>query len=212
MPFGVLISGSGTNLQALLDACAAPGFPAEIAVVVSNRADAFGLERARAAGVPAIHVPHRGRTRSAFEADLVSVLQDHGVEWVALAGFMRLLTPTFLNAFPSRVLNVHPALLPSFPGSDGAGDALAAGVRVAGVTVHVVDEGVDTGPILAQGTAPVLPDDDRARLHARLQRLEHRLFPMVMGLVAEGRLRVDGRVVHADLRAGESLSIMDATP
>ena len=158
---GVLLSGSGTNLQALLDACAEPDFPARVAVVISNRRDAYGLERARAAGVPALWVPHRGREREAFEDALTETLQDHGVEWVACAGFMRLLTPHFLDRWTHRVLNIHPSLLPAFPGVDAQGQAHGYGVRIAGCTVHFVDAGTDTGPIIAQGAVPVRPDPRR---------------------------------------------------
>ena len=139
VPFGVLLSGSGTNLQALLDAAAQPDFPGRPAVVISNRRDAYGLERARQAGVPAVWIPHRGKDREEFDAELVATLRAHAVEWVALAGFMRLVTPTFLDAFPQRVINIHPALLPAFPGVDGQGQAHAYGVRIAGATVHFVD-------------------------------------------------------------------------
>ena len=136
VPVGVLISGRGSNLQALLDASADPDFPAQVVVVVSNRRGVAGLDRARAAGVPTVVVPSRKRVREEFDADLVGVLQEHGVEWVALAGFMRLLTATFLDAFPGRVLNIHPSLLPAFPGLHAQAQALAAGVRIAGATVH----------------------------------------------------------------------------
>jgi phosphoribosylglycinamide formyltransferase-1 len=191
----VLISGSGTNLQALLDACAAPSFPARVAVVISNRRDAFGLERARAAGVPAVWIPHRGKTRGAFDAELVAALQGHGVEWVCLAGFMRIVTPVFLGAFPQRVLNIHPALLPAFPGIQAQAQALAAGVKVAGATVHFVDAGTDTGPIIAQGAVPVRDDDDEDALKARILAVEHELYPRALRQAVEGRLRIDGRRV-----------------
>lgn len=192
---GVLISGRGSNLQALLDAAARPGFPAHIAVVVSNRPRAMGLERARAAGVPAVAVPSRGRTRADFEADLVSTLRAHGVQWVALAGFMRLLTSGFLDAFPGRVLNIHPSLLPAFPGLHAQAQALAAGVRIAGATVHRVTPGTDEGPILAQGAVPVLLDDTEESLSARILAIEHRLYPATLAAAVragEGRLVGDG--------------------
>lgn len=194
---GVLVSGSGTNLQALLDACAAPGFPAEVAVVVSNVPTAFALERAKKAGVATAVVEHKSfADRPAFEARLMEVLREHRAELICLAGFMRILGGGFLGAFPGRVLNIHPALLPAFPGMHGARQALAHGVKLAGCTVHFVDEGTDTGPILAQAAVPVLPDDDEAALAKRIQAEEHQLYPLAVRLVAEGRVQMEGRVVR----------------
>lgn len=207
VPVAVLISGSGSNLQAILDASADPGFPAEVALVLSNRADAFGLERARRAGVAAEVISSRGLSREAYDAALVERLSAGGVSWVCLAGFMRIVTPTLLSAFPNRVLNIHPALLPSFPGLHGAEQAWRAGVRLAGATVHLVDEGTDTGPILAQGVVPVHQDDDAETLAARILTVEHRLYPMVLRWAAEGRIHVDGRSVTIDLFPGESTSL-----
>ena len=204
----VLISGSGSNLQAILDAAAAPDYPAEVALVLSNKADAFGLERARRAGVPTDVLSHRGLAREAYDAALVERLQAAGVQWVCLAGFMRIVTPVLLGAFPGRVLNIHPALLPAFPGLHGQAQAFDAGVRVAGATVHLVDEGTDTGPIIAQGVVPVLPDDDADRLAARILTVEHRLYPMALRWAAEGRLHVEGRRVRVDLRPGESTALV----
>lgn len=199
---GVLVSGRGSNLQALLDACAAPGFPARIAVVLSNVPDVLALERAAEAGVRTAVVPHRGLSREAFETALLAELE--GVQWVCLAGFMRVLTPTFLDAFPGRVLNVHPALLPAFPGTHGVRDALAHGVTQAGATVHVVDSGVDTGPILAQGSVAVREDDTDASLAARILALEHRLYPMALRWAAEGRITLEGRRARIALAEGEA--------
>ena len=197
---GVLLSGGGTNLQALLDA------GLDVSVVISNRPRAYGLERARLAGVPAIHIGHRKyASRADFEEALTDCLVEHGVRWVACAGFMRILTPTFLDAWPERVLNIHPALLPAFPGVDGQGQAHAYGVRIAGATVHFVDAGTDTGPIVAQAAVAVLPDDDRDALQQRILAKEHLLYPMCLRMAVEGRLRVEGRRVHVDLRDGESL-------
>ncbi len=207
VPVGVAISGSGSNLQALLDAFAADDAPAQICVVVSNRADAFGLERARRAGVPAVVLPHKGRERAAFDADLAQIFVDHGAQWVCLAGFLRVVGPGLLDRFPGRVLNIHPALLPAFPGLHAQAQALEAGARVAGATVHFVDGGVDTGPIVAQGAVPVLPDDDLAALQGRVLAMEHRLYPLVVRLAAEGRLALDGRRVRVALRPGESLTL-----
>lgn len=193
---GVLVSGGGTNLQALLDACARPEFPAEIALVVSNVETAFALERARKANVSTAVLPHKDYPdRAAFETALVERLKAAGVELVCLAGFMRIVGPTFLRAFPHRVLNIHPALLPAFPGLHGAKQALAHGVKIAGCTVHFVDEGTDTGPIVAQAAVPVLPEDDEAALAARILVQEHLIYPMAVRLFAEGALTVDGRAV-----------------
>lgn len=200
MRAGVLVSGGGTNLQALLDAAKEPGSPVEIALVISNVSGAYALERARAASVPTEVIDHRGfADRAAFEAALVDALRRHGVELVCLAGFMRLLGKGFLSAFPMRVMNIHPALLPAFPGMHGARQALEHGAKLAGCTVHFVDEGTDTGPIIAQAAVPVLDGDDEAALAARILREEHRLYPLAVRLIAEGRVRVEGRrVVVAD--------------
>lgn len=205
---GVLASGSGTNLQALLDASRNPDYPAEIAVVLSDKADAQALQRARSANVPAFHVPRASRDRTAHDAACVEVLRDHGVEWVCLAGYMRLVTGTFLSAFPWRVLNVHPALLPAFPGVHAQAQALHAGVRITGCTIHFVDEGTDTGPIIAQAAVPVLPEDDLQTLTERILRYEHHLYPQVLGWAAEGRIRLDNRRVTIDLPRGASAFLL----
>jgi phosphoribosylglycinamide formyltransferase-1 len=196
LALGVLLSGSGTNLQAFIDAIAGGRLHARIAVVVSNVVDAPGLERARRHGLPAFALDHReARSREAYDTELVRVLRTHGVGLVALAGFMRLVSPVLLDAFPDRVVNVHPALLPAFPGLHAERQALAYGVRLTGVTVHFVDEHTDHGPILAQAAVPVLPQDTEATLHARIQRQEHRLYPFAVQLIAEGRVRLEGRRV-----------------
>jgi phosphoribosylglycinamide formyltransferase-1 len=193
---GVLLSGSGTNLQALIDAIAAGRLHATIAVVVSNVPDAAGLERARRHGIAAVALDHRGApSRSAYDTEVVAALRAHDVELVVLAGFMRLVTPVLLDAYPHRVVNVHPALLPAFPGLHAERQALAYGARLTGVTVHFVDEKTDHGPIIAQAAVPIAPDDTEATLHARVQRQEHRLYPLAIQLIAEGRVRVDGRRV-----------------
>jgi len=186
----VLASGSGSNFQAILGAIER-GLPARVRLLICNVEGARVIARAEAAGVPVKVLPHKGYpSRAAFDAALVDASHAAGAEdaWVVLAGFMRILTPTFLDAFPSRVINVHPALLPAFPGVDAQGQALAYGVAVAGCTVHLVDAGTDTGPILAQAVVPVLPDDDHDRLAARILVQEHRLLPQVLGWIAEGRL------------------------
>ncbi len=203
VPVGVLISGSGTNLQALIDATRASDHPARIAMVISNRRDAGGLERARSAGIPAVWVPHRRRSRHEHETELIGHLREAGVQWLCLAGYMRLVTGTLLDAFPQRVLNIHPALLPAFPGTHGQAQALAYGTTVAGATVHLVDDGTDTGPVIAQGVVPVRQDDDEASLGARILQLEHQLYPMALRWAVEGRLSVEGRRVSVALRPGE---------
>lgn len=203
----VLASGGGTNLQALIDAVAG-GHPAKLVVVASDKRDAGALDRARNAGIPAICVPKaKAQDREAYDRSLVAALRSYDVDWVCLAGFLRIVTPAFLDAFPNRVLNIHPALLPSFPGLHGQEQAHAYGVRVAGATVHLVDAGTDTGPILAQGVVPALQDDTPADLSARILTMEHRLYPMALRWAVEGRLRVEGRRVHVDLLPGESTAL-----
>jgi phosphoribosylglycinamide formyltransferase-1 len=196
---GVLISGSGSNLQALLDACAQPDFPAEVACVVSNVPTAFGLERARQAGVPAVALDHKPfGSRADFERALGETLRAANVEWVCLAGFMRLLSADFLVGFPGRVLNIHPALLPAFPGLHAQRQALERGVKIAGCTVHFVDAGTDTGPIIAQAAVPVLPDDDEASLSARILKEEHRLYPLAVRLAVTGKVTQEGTRTRVD--------------
>ncbi len=194
----VLVSGNGSNLQALLDASAAPDFPAEVVLVASNLPTAFALERARQAGVETLVLEHRAfASRDEFETRLAAELEARRVDLVCLAGFMRLLGPTFLRRFPRKVLNIHPALLPAFPGLHGPRQALAHGVKLAGCTVHLVDEGTDTGPIVAQAAVPVEDGDDETALAARILVQEHKLYPLALRLFAEGRLQVDGRRVRA---------------
>jgi len=189
---GVLISGGGTNLQAIIDAIASGALDAQIGVVVSNVAGAGGLERARKAGIPAIHVNHKAfADRCAFDTALVNVLEAHNVEWIVLAGFMRIVTHVLLNAFPMRVVNIHPSLLPAFKGVDAPAQAHRYGVRVAGCTVHFVDDGTDTGPILAQAAVPVLDDDDETALRERILTAEHILLPQALQWIAQGRVVVD---------------------
>jgi phosphoribosylglycinamide formyltransferase-1 len=200
MRVAVLISGRGSNLQALIEACAAPEFPAEIALVVSNRAEAAGLGRAKAAGIAAEIVVERDPIAFAAAAD--ALLARHQIGFVCLAGFMRILDRAFVESWRDRMINIHPSLLPAFPGLDAQGRALAAGVRFAGCTVHFVRPETDTGPILAQAVVPVLPDDAAATLAARILAAEHRLYPLALRLVAEGRVRVEnGRAVIAGWQA-----------
>ena len=188
---GVLISGSGTNLQAILDSIEKKTLDAEVAVVISNKADAAGLERAKKAGVPTRFVDHKAfPDRPSFDSAIVDVLRDHKVDWVVLAGFMRIVTPMLLDSFRNRVINIHPSLLPSFPGAHAHRDALAYGVKITGCTVHLVDAGTDTGPILAQAVVPVSEGDDEASLAQKVLYVEHQLLPRVLQQAAEGRISV----------------------
>ena len=192
----ILISGRGSNMRALIAASAAPSFPAQIPVVISNVPDAAGLAHARTAGVATEVIDHRpfGRDRAAFESALTVELARHKVEIICLAGFMRLFTPNFVNAWSGRMLNIHPSLLPSFPGLDPHGQALRAGVKLSGATVHFVTPETDAGPIVAQIAVPVVDDDTAETLGARVLRAEHRLYPRALSLVASGKAEiVDGR-------------------
>ncbi|HTJ80283.1 MAG TPA: phosphoribosylglycinamide formyltransferase [Polyangiaceae bacterium] len=194
LALGVLISGTGTNMGAVLDAIAAGTLDARVAVVVSNRAEARGLERARAANVETVVLPHKAAaSREAYDAAVVDVLRAAGVEWVVMAGFMRVVTPVLLDAFVDRVVNIHPALLPAFPGVDAQRQALEYGVKITGCTVHFVDAGVDSGPIIAQATVPVLEGDDRDRLAARILKEEHALLVASLRAIAEGRVHLEPR-------------------
>lgn len=191
---GVLISGRGSNLQALIDAIAEGRLDARIGVVVSNRAEAPGLARARDAGLEAIVVDHRAyASREQFDRALVEELRARGVSLVCLAGFMRLLSPAFLDAFPNAILNIHPSLLPAFPGVDAAAQALAHGVKVAGATVHLVTGELDGGPIVLQACVPVKDDDTPDTLAARILVEEHRIYPEAVRLMLTGRWALDGR-------------------
>ena len=193
---GVLASGRGSNLQAILDACARPGFPARVAVVISDREQAPALERARAAGVEALWVnPKDFGDREAYDRALVRELQARGVGLVCHAGWMRILSPVYVRAFAGRALNIHPSLLPAFPGLHPQRQALEHGARVSGATVHFLDEGVDTGPIVLQAAVPVAPSDTEETLAARILVEEHRLYPEAIRLFAEGRLQIQGRRV-----------------
>ncbi|MBL8832938.1 MAG: phosphoribosylglycinamide formyltransferase [Rhodospirillales bacterium] len=200
---GILISGRGSNMRALVEAARAPDFPAEIGLVVSNVPDAGGLVFARDAGIATATVDHRAfKGREPFEQALDAELRKAGVEFVCLAGFMRLLTPSFVDAWHDRMINIHPSLLPSFPGLDTHKRALAEGVRIAGCTVHFVRAKMDAGPIVGQAAVPVLPGDDEKMLAARILAAEHRLYPAALRLIAGGKTRVDGeRVVVADAGA-----------
>lgn len=196
VPIGVLISGSGTNLQAIIDAIEARKLDATIQLVLSNRADAYGLVRAKKHGLSTAVLDHKKfPSREAFDATTVEMLKARGVELVCLAGFMRLLSPLFVKTFSNRIMNIHPALLPSFPGLQVQKKAVEHGVRFSGCTVHFVNEDCDEGPIIIQAVVPVFPDDTEETLAARILAQEHRIYPRAIQLYSEGRLRVEGRKV-----------------
>jgi phosphoribosylglycinamide formyltransferase 1 len=192
---GVLVSGRGSNLQALIDAARRGCLGGDVAVVVSNVETARGLDLAREAQIPAVFRDHRGRPREDYDAEIGGILRAHEVDLVCLAGFMRLLSPAFVRAFPRRIVNIHPALLPAFPGLDAQRQAFEHGVKVTGATVHLVDEGLDSGPIVAQEAVAVLSSDTPESLAARILEAEHRLYPRAVRLLLEGRCRVEGRRV-----------------
>ena len=194
---GILCSGRGSNLASIIEAIECGEIRAEITVVIADKADAYALERAREKGIPAVAVVYRDYAeRADFERALLTELHAHGVTLVVLAGFMRILSPVFVHAYTGRILNIHPALLPSFPGAHAHRDVLAYGVKVSGCTVHFVDEGMDSGPIILQASVPVQEGDTEEALAARVLAQEHRIFPEAIKLYVEGRLRTDGRKVH----------------
>ena len=196
LKIGVLASGNGSNLQAIIDRIESGNLPVEVACVISNNAAAFALERAKRHGVPALHIDHRiFAGREAYDAALVETLRGHGAELVVLAGFMRIITTVLLDAFPMSIMNIHPALLPAFPGLHAQRQAMDYGVKVSGCTVHFVDTGTDTGPIIIQAAVPVLEGDSENTLSQRIQAEEHSIYPEAIRLFAEGRLRVEGRRV-----------------
>lgn len=197
LKIAVLASGTGSNLQAIIDEIKSGFLPVELALVLSDKLQAYALQRAEAAGVPTkVLLPADFASREDYDAELVRLLKASGAEAVALAGYMRLVTPVFLQAFPHRVLNIHPALLPSFPGLHGQRQAFEYGVKVAGCTVHFVDEGMDSGPIILQAPVPVLEDDDADSLAARILEQEHIIYPLALRLLAEGKLHIEGRRVR----------------
>ncbi|MDP1751914.1 MAG: phosphoribosylglycinamide formyltransferase [Reyranella sp.] len=204
---GILISGRGSNMAALIQAAQAADYPAEIACVVSNREDAGGLEAARKAGVPTTVISHRGYPdRETFDRDVSASLEKHGVGLVALAGFMRIQSAWFPEHWAGRQINIHPSLLPAFPGLHVQRQALDAGVRLSGCTVHFVTPTLDSGPIIAQAAVPVLPGDTVETLSVRIQRQEHRLYPLVVRWFAEGRISIaDGQVTVRDIPPGAAL-------
>jgi phosphoribosylglycinamide formyltransferase 1 len=207
---GVLISGSGTNLQALIDAAKGPDYPAEITLVISNKAEAQGLERARQAGIPTHVISHTDYNgREAFDAALDDALRAASCNMVCLAGFMRILSSTFVEGWRDRMINIHPSLLPAFRGLDAQGQAITAGAKLSGATVHFVVPEMDAGPIIVQGAVPVLDGDDTARLAKRIQGVEHRIYPLALKLIGAGRTRIEGnRVVIDGELGGDSRTLL----
>ncbi len=207
---GVLISGTGSNLQAIIDAILRGDLKAEIRLVISNRPDAQGLERARRHGIETAVIEHRKfPSREDFDRAVLVALRDRSVELVALAGFMRLLSPVMLDAFPGRVMNIHNSLLPSFPGIHGPKDAIEYGVKIAGCTVFFVTPGVDVGPVIVQAAVPVMPGDDEQLLAARILEQEHRIFPHAISFFQQGRLEIRGRQV---IIRGDSSTTPSSSP
>lgn len=200
----ILISGRGSNMAALIEAAGASDYPAEIVVVISNRADAGGLERAKASGIATVTIESKpfGKDRAAFEAVLQAALDQHRVELICLGGFMRLLTAEFVQRWYGRMLNIHPSLLPSFPGLDPQGQALRAGVKISGATVHFVIPETDAGPILIQGAVAVADDDTAETLAARILGVEHRIYPDALRLLAAGQTRLEGDICKTEGSAG----------
>lgn len=197
LPIGVLVSGGGTNLQAIIDSIGRGDVPAEIRIVISDNPDAFALTRASDAGIKTAVVKRKDfPSKDIFEEEIIKQLHGAGVEMICLAGYMRILSDKFLKTFPNRIINIHPALLPSFPGLHVQQQAIDYGVKVSGCTVHFVDEGTDTGPIIIQKAVPVLPNDNAETLAARILKEEHQIYPEAIKLIAEGRIRIEGRRVH----------------
>jgi phosphoribosylglycinamide formyltransferase 1 len=200
----ILISGRGSNMVALINAASLADFPAEIVLVISNRADAPGLDKAKASGIPTVAIESKpfGKDRAGFEAALQSTLDQHGVELICLGGFMRLFTGEFAKRWYGRMLNIHPSLLPSFPGLDPHGQALRAGVKISGATVHFVIPETDAGPVVMQGAVPVSDHDTRETLSERILEVEHRIYPDALRLVADGKVRLEGDICKIDESVG----------
>jgi len=193
---GVLLSGQGSNFEALADSVAAGRIPdAEIAIVISNQPQALGLNKAAGRRIPARLIPSKGLQREAYDRQVVAVLEEYKVDLICLAGYMRLLSPYFVAAFPQRILNIHPSLLPSFPGLEAQKQALDHGVKFAGCTVHFVDENLDAGPIILQAVVPVLDTDDEQALSLRIRQQEHRIYSEAVKIILEGNYRIEGRRV-----------------
>ena len=192
---GILLSGRGSNFEAIAESIKAKGLQAEIAIVISNRSDAAGLESAKRRGLNAVLIPSKGRVREEHDAEVVAALQEAQVDLICLAGYMRLLSPDFIRAFPNRIINIHPSLLPAFPGMDAQKQALEYGVKVTGCTVHFVDEHLDHGPIILQKVVPVLDGDDVHTLSARILEQEHTAYSEAIGLLLSGEVEIQGRAV-----------------
>lgn len=194
----VLISGNGTNLQAIIDNVQAGNINGKIVAVISNKADAFGLERAKKAGIPEYFIDHKGITREEHEQKIIEILEKNNVDLMVLAGYMRILTPLFVSKYKYRLINIHPALLPSFPGTDGYGDTFNYGCKVGGCTVHFVDEGVDTGPIIIQKVNEIREDDTLESFKQRGLEIEHQALPEAVKLFCEDKLKIEGRKVKIE--------------
>jgi phosphoribosylglycinamide formyltransferase-1 len=213
VPIAVLISGGGTNLQAIIDAIEAKRLDATIKLVLSNKGDAYGLSRARNHGVPTELLDHKSYpSRETYDQAMIDLLRARDVELVALAGFMRLLSPLFIKAYSGRIMNIHPSLLPAFSGLQVQKRAIEHGVRFSGCTVHFVNEECDEGPIIIQAAVPVFPDDNDQALAARILEQEHRIYPRAIQLYAEGRLRIDGRKVIVTGAAKEQSAVLIEPP
>ena len=197
LKLGILISGNGSNLQSIIDHIEKGSLKATIKIVISNNPDAYGLTRAKKHGIPVVILKNGDFiNKEDFDLELINILKNNSVDLVILAGFMRVLTPTFLKAFPQKIMNIHPALLPSFPGIHGQKQALEYGVKLSGCTVHFVDEGVDTGPIIIQSAVQVFDDDTEETLAARILKEEHRIYPQAIQFFAEGKIEIKGRKVR----------------
>jgi phosphoribosylglycinamide formyltransferase-1 len=210
----ILISGRGSNMAALIEAAGTRDFPAEIAVVVSNRAEAGGLEKAKASGIPTVVIESKpfGKDRAAFEQALEAALGQYGIELICLGGFMRLFTADFVQRWYGKMLNIHPSLLPSFPGLDPHGQALGAGVKISGATVHFVIPETDAGPVLMQGAVVVADDDTAETLAARILRIEHRIYPEALRLLASGKVRLDGDICRISGQASPDGTLIWSVP
>lgn len=210
LKLGILASGGGTNLQSIIDQCQRQQITAEIVLIISNNPDAGALERATNAGLPHVCIDHRGfADRQDFDRALVAALQQAGVELVVLAGFMRIISEVFLDAFPQRVINIHPSLLPAFPGLHVHKKALQYGARFSGCTVHFVNSGVDTGPIIVQAVVPILDDDTEESLAARILQQEHQIYPRAIQLIAEDRVQINGRRVQTATSASPDSTLVN---
>lgn len=210
---GVLVSGTGSNLQSIIDHCETGRINASVVCVISNKAEAYALERARRHGIRALHVDnHAFHSRESFDSAVVALLLEHQVQLVALAGFNRIVSSVLLDAFPMAVMNIHPALLPAFPGSKAQKQALQYGVRISGCTVHFVDLGTDSGPIIIQAAVPAYDSDTEESLAARILAEEHKIYPKAIQLFAEGRLSVEGRKVHIKPPAEPAAAFLENPP